>query len=181
MGVLGRYTSYVGGGAATAAHGLLAKLFPAGQYAKQVANGDEKAAQAVAQTTATAKVAAGVGGLQPSDGIQAGDLGMFPAGVDLTFAYAVGQTPPNAPPDVSKVKWTRPGDPANPFTPDITSPGPGRTDGTDKNVDPKIAAADINPAPSIADTRDPSNEGTAVSKNNAIGAPQKLGDSGGNV
>jgi hypothetical protein len=181
MGVLGKYTSYVGGGAATAAHALLARLFPASPYAKQIANGDEKAAQAVAQAAATAKVVAGVGGLQPSDGIQAGDLGMFPAGVDLTFAYSVGQTPPNAVPDVSKVKWANPGDPANPFTPDITSPGPGLTAGTDKNVDPKISANDINPAPSVADTRDPSAEGPAVSKNNTLGSPQKLGDSGGNV
>lgn len=180
MGVLGRYTSYVGGGAATVAHKLLSKLFPDGPLATQVANGDEKGAQALAQAIATAKVANGVGGIQPADGIQAGDLGMFPAGVDLSFGYTIG-SPPNSSPDVTTVKWTNPGDPANPYTPDITSPGPGLTAGTDKNVDPKIAAADINPAPSLDDVRDPSNDGPAVSANNTIGAPQKLGDSGGNV
>jgi len=180
MGVLGRYTSYVGGGAATAAHALLGKLFPTGPLATQVANGDEKGAQALAQASATAKVAAGVGGIQPADGIQAGDLGMFPAGVDLSFNYTIAAAP-NSPPDVSTVKWTNPGDPANPYTPDITSPGPGLTDGTDKNVDPKIAAGDINPSPSIADVRDPTTDGPAVSQNNTIGSPQKLGDSGGNV
>jgi len=180
MGVLGRYTSYVGGGAATVAHALLSKLFPGGPLATQVANGDEKGAQALAQASATAKVTNGVGGLQPTGGVQAGDLGMFPSGVDLSFNYNIGN-PPNSSPDVSTVKWTKAGDPANPYTPDITSPGPGRTDGVDKDVDPKIAAADINPAPSVADVRDPTTDGPAVSQNNTIGVPQKLGDSGGNV
>lgn len=42
-------------------------------------------------------------------------------------------------------KWSKPGDPANSFTPDVSSPGPGKTDGTDKSVDPEIKASDIKP------------------------------------
>lgn len=180
MGLLGRYTSYVGGGAATTAHKLLVKLFPDSPFAAQIANGDEKGAQAIVIAEATANVTNGVGGLQPANGIQAGDLGMFPAGVDLSFGYTVGVVPPNSPPDVSTVVWQNPGDPANPYVPDITSPGPGLTDGTDKSVDPGISAADINPAPSIADVSDPITDAKGVVKSNVIGQPQVLGDSGAN-
>lgn len=172
MGLLGRYTTYVGG-AATEAHKLLSKLFPAGPFATAVTQGDELAAQAIVKAAATAKVdSQGVSGLQPSDGIQAGDKGMFPTGVDLTFGTA---------PDVSAVKWTKAGDPANPYAPDITSPGPGKTEGLDKSVDPQISADDINPNPSIADTKNPSVLGNTVFRNNTIGTAQKPGDSGGNV
>jgi hypothetical protein len=41
--------------------------------------------------------------------------------------------------------WKNAGDPANSFTPDLTSPGPGKTDGVDKNSDPSIKATDIKP------------------------------------
>lgn len=68
---------------------------------------------------------------------QIGDLGHFPTGVDLDYTTA---------PTMEDVKWTKPGDPANPYTPDITSPGPGRTDGVDKDKDPNISVADLKPA-----------------------------------
>ena len=176
MGLLGRYTTYVGG-VQTAAHSLLSKLFPAGPFAAQLSNGDETKAQAQVQATATAKVVNGVGGLQPSDGVQAGDLGMFPQGVPLGFG---------ASPDVTMVKWTNPGDPANPYAPDITSPGPGLTDGKDKNVDPKISVADIKATSTTEDVagqnvRNPAQDGPAIYGNNFIGQKQVPGDSGGNV
>jgi len=89
-------------------------------------------------------------------------------------------------PDVTKVKWTNPGDPANPYAPDITSPGPGLTDGKDKSVDPKIAIADLQEFSTTEDSagqdlRVPAADGPAIYSNNTIGAPQVLGNSGGNV
>lgn len=176
MGLLGKYTTYVGG-VATSAHKLLSKLFPAGPFATLVANGDEVGAQKAIITIATAPVVNGVGGIQPSDGIQQGDMGMFPNGVLLGFGGS---------PDVSTVKWTNPGDPANPYVPDVSSPGPGKTEGTDKNVDPGISIADVAATSTTEDpagqnVRNPVNDGPAIYANNTLGAPQKLGDSGGNV
>lgn len=184
MGVLGRYTTYVGG-VATDAHKLLAKLFPASAAypTMQAMQGDlpagnEAAAQAVIQKNATANVdATGVGGLRPANGLQQGDLGMFPTGVQSGYGGS---------PDVATVKWQNAGDPANPYAPDITSPGPGKTDGKDKNVDPKISIQDLQEFSTTEDTagqdlRDPSADGPAIYGNNTIGSPQKLGDSGGNV
>lgn len=185
MGQLGRYTTYVGG-VATKAHTLLSKLFPNGPFSDNtqgapLAKGDEKAAQAIVQAVATSDPGADPngGGLLPKGGVQAGDLGMFPSGVDLSFGGA---------PDVSTVKWSRPGDPANGYIPDVTSPtaGPGHTEGTDKTGDPTDTIAQIQADattsdPSRQNLRDPSADGPAIYKNNTIGSPQKLGDSGGNV
>jgi hypothetical protein len=184
MGLLGKYTTYVGG-VATSAHTLLSKLFPNAPFAAQLSNADEVATQKIIAATATAKVVAGVGGLRPSNGQQQGDLGMFPQGVDLSFAGG-NLSPPNSPPNVSTVKWTKAGDPANPYIPDISSPVDLGTEGSDKNVDPGISVAE---AQSIATTEDaagqnlrnPTNDGPAIYGNNNIGSPQKLGDSGGNV
>lgn len=175
MGLLGKYTTYVGG-VATDAHKLLAKLFPSNPLATPLAGGDEIAAQNIVKAIATSPVnAQGVGGLQPSDGVQQGDLGMFPQGVKLGFG---------ASPDVSTVKWTNPGDPANPYFPDITSPGPGKTDGKDKATDPGLKTSDV-PSTDIdtagQDLRNPKDDGPAIYTNNGLGNPQKLGDSGGNV
>lgn len=41
--------------------------------------------------------------------------------------------------------WNVSGDPANSFMPDITSPGPGKTDGLDKSENPEIKASDLKP------------------------------------
>jgi hypothetical protein len=177
MGLLGKYTTYVGG-MASDAHKLLVKLFPNNPFAVPLTQGDEVAAQKLVIAVATANVDAnGVGGLQPANGQQTGDLGMFPTGVDMSFGGS---------PDVSTVKWTNPGDPANPYTPDISSPPDGGTDGLDKNVDPQFSVADAQAIATDEDTRgddlrNPASDGPAVYKNNAIGAPQKMGDSGGNV
>jgi hypothetical protein len=174
MGLLGKYTTYVGG-VATDAHKLLAKLFPANPFKTPLEAGDEKAAQKIVIDIATAKVNNGVGGIQPSDGVQQGDLGMFPTGVKLNYSDS---------PDVSSVKWMNPGDPANPYMPDITSPGPGKTDGKDKATDPGIKTSDV-PHTDIdtagQNLRNPSKDGPAIYSNNTLGNPQKLGDSGGNV
>lgn len=193
MGLLGKYTTYVGG-AATAAHTLLSTLFPNAPFASQLANGDEVKAQAAVIAVATSNPGADPngGGLQPVGGIQAGDLGMFPVGVDLTFAGSLVSAP-NSPPDVASVKWTNPGDPANGYMPDVTSPtaGPGHTLGTDKTGDPTATIPQLTAESTVGDgfgedpagqdLRNPVNDGPAVAKNNTIGAPQVLGDSGGNV
>lgn len=176
MGQLGKYTTYVGG-SATDAHKLLSKLYPASPFAVPLTAGDEAAAQAIVQTIAVAKVVKGVGGIQPSDGVQAGDLGMFPNGVKLGFGDS---------PDVTQVKWVNPGDPASPYIPDVTSPGPGKTQGRDKVVDPTSTVPGIIAESTTDDVvgqnlRDPSNDGPAIYKNNTLGNPQKLGDSGGNI
>lgn len=36
-------------------------------------------------------------------------------------------------PDTAKIEWKNPGDPINGYLPDITSPGPGKVAGTDKD------------------------------------------------
>lgn len=41
--------------------------------------------------------------------------------------------------------WRQPGDPANSYVPDLTSPGPGKTDGVDKSDDPGLSAEDVKP------------------------------------
>lgn len=69
-----------------------------------------------------------------------GDPGLFPNGVNLDYS---GDPNGVSAPDFTKVKWTNPGDPANGFTPDPTSPGPGSVDPMDKNVDPGISPQDI--------------------------------------
>ena len=65
-----------------------------------------------------------------------GDADMFPAGVKFGYGEA---------PDTTKVAWTKAGDPANPYFPDLSSSGPGKTEGTDKDVDPNIKTTDVKP------------------------------------
>lgn len=107
---------------------------------------------------------------------QAGDLGYFPSGVDLNFAGA---------PNLADVKWVNAGDPANSFTPDISSPGPGKTNGTDKATDPQIKTTDLKPtyvpgAPGTG-TKSPTATNAKIVAANLLGVAGKLGDSGGNV
>ena len=134
----GRYTTYVD--KASSRNSLLWKLFnkKAPNDAGVIYGGQEPSSNVTAAAAivarATAPVVNGVGGVLPSSGNQAGDPGLFPNGVDLTF---------NNSPDLKDVKWSRPGDPANSFVPDTSSPGPGRTSGIDKDEDPKIGLRDI--------------------------------------
>jgi len=154
----GRYTTYVP--VASDRNTLLRKLFnkQAGNSAvfygaiDQTNNSD--AAQAIVNTaTANAVVVNGkyITGIFPKDGKQYGDTDMFPQGVNLSYGGA---------PDTTKVSWSNSADsikssftgapveaggPANPYVPDITSPGPGKTDGTQKETDPGIKSTDIKP------------------------------------
>ena len=136
----GRYTTYVP--IASPRNKLLSDLFnskasnDAGAFYGKVDETDNSKAASAAVATATSKVVNGVGGVVPSDGMQVGDSAMFPMGVDLTFGNA---------PVVTDVKWKNPGDPANPYVPDLSSPGPGKTSPLDKNSDPKLGIADLKP------------------------------------
>ena len=76
-----------------------------------------------------------------------GDQEMFGNGVDLSYGSA---------PNTADVKWdsakfsidgktTNSGGPANPYVPDLSSPGPGKTEGIDKDADPGIKPEDVKP------------------------------------
>lgn len=131
----GRYTKYVP--TASDRNTRLSKLF-------NKRAGDQGAIYGVAdQFDLAAAAAAAVKtaidpdkGLFPSDGTQVGDIDMFPKAVNLNFSDA---------PNVKEVKWTKAGDPANAYVPDLSSPGPKKTSGTDKNSNPEIAARDVKP------------------------------------
>jgi hypothetical protein len=69
-----------------------------------------------------------------------GDQDLFGNGVDLGYGVNNGTTP-----DTTTVKWEKAGDPANPYVPDLSSPGPGKTEGTEKDENPKIAIEDVKP------------------------------------
>jgi len=113
-----------------------------------------------------------------------GDLGYLPQGVDLDYS---GKSAAIQPPDTSEGKdvvWSKAGDPANSYVPDVSSPGPGKTDGADKDVDPKIEVKDLKPnyvpgAPGTG-TKSPDTTNVKVAAGNVLGVPDKPGDSGAN-
>jgi len=111
----------------------------------------------------------GLGSLVSKDGIV--DTGAAGFGkVDLTYQYRTDISSPPKVPDLTKVTWDTAivsiypdatpnpsGGPANAYVPDISSPGPGKTDGIDKNVNPKISVGDIKPGYEVSDnTKSPS-------------------------
>lgn len=63
------------------------------------------------------------------------DMSMFPDGVTKDYAGA---------PNLDDVKWSKAGGPANPYAPDVSSPGPGNTDGTTKDKDPGLDVDSFN-------------------------------------
>lgn len=118
----GRYTAYLP--VTSEKTERLSKLFKGGLkdlYDGAKSNGDAaKAAVQVAKSVLDGK----------------GDRDIFGNGVSLSYGDA---------PDTSEVKWKNAGDPANPYFPDLTSPGPGKTEGSDKDADPKIDTVDVKP------------------------------------
>ena len=115
---------------------LMNKLFKnENQY--NVPPGDEVVIRKTVYETAKAY-------MYPLDKPQMGDINIFPKGVNLNFS-GVPDEPEKQAPNQLNVKWTNPGDPANGYFPDITSPGPGKTTGIDKSTDPKISPIDIKP------------------------------------
>ena len=86
--------------------------------------------------------------------------------VDLTYQNRVVDATAL---EVENVKWTKPGDPANPYVPDISSPGPGKTDGVDKEVDPKITITDVKPNyVKSANTASPTDEAKVIYDKNKL-------------
>lgn len=165
----GKYTTYAP--PASDKNTLLNKLFHSSDATEKPVVQDlvGKEEDARAAILAIAKT-----NLQPAH--QAGDLGYFPSGVDLDFSGA---------PKTEDVKWVNAGDPANPYAPDISSPGPGKTAGADKASDPQIKTTDLKPtyvpgAPGTG-TKSPAAANAKVVAANLLGVAGKLGDSGGNV
>ena len=129
----GRYTTYVP--VASTRNTMLSKLFNARAdsnigaiYGKVDQTSNTEAAKEAVKT-ATSDT-----GVVPSNGHQVGDPAMFPLGVNLSFGNS---------PNIPDVKWTNAGDPTNPYVPDISSPGPGKTDPLSKDKDPGISVADM--------------------------------------
>lgn len=108
--------------------------------------------------------------------VQQGDTGFYPQGVNMHYA---GDENGVSAPDMTKVKWDSAGDPANPYTPDITSPGPGVTDGLGKDVDPEISVEDIKGPGYVAGapgtgTKSPAITGPVVKQNSKLGSQLSL-------
>ena len=120
----GRYTTYVP--VKSPRTERLFKLFKFG--APDIYEGAETNTAAATVTAQNAKTL--------FDGVVPGDPDMFGQGVSLSHQTA---------PDTTEVGWNVAGDPANPYVPDITSPGPGKTEGTDKDADPGLDSTDIKP------------------------------------
>lgn len=110
-------------------------------------------------------------GISPESGLQKGDPDIFSEGVKLDYTGVVdGVSAPN--PD--DIEWKKPGDPIGAFMPDVSSPGPGNTEGTQKS-DPGItqeeAYQDIKGKPftSDANTASPQSASKNVSDKASLG------------
>ena len=121
----GKYTVYAP--PSNEKNNLLAKLFPSSLTAGFVGKEEDYK-----------KIVLDQGNLILKNGLQPGDS-YFGTGVNMDFTGA---------PDIIKGAdglWKQAGDPANSFAPDLSSPGPGKTDGTDKSADPGLKAVDLKP------------------------------------
>lgn len=120
----GRYTTYVP--VNSNKNNLLRKLF---KGSIDIYGSNAQGNNAVAATAAVAKRNEVVNGQ--------GDIDFWgPNGVSLSYGTA---------PNTTEVEWSKAGDPANPYVPDLSSPGAGKTDGVDKDVDPGLLTTDIKP------------------------------------
>jgi hypothetical protein len=122
----GKYTVYAP--ESNAKNTLLGKLFPASPMSEFVGKENEYRAQVTA-----------IGNQYLTPAVAVGDK-YFGTGVDLNYALS---------PDVlagAEGMWKAAGDPATSFFPDVSSPGPGRTEGVDKNSDPGIKSSDVKPS-----------------------------------
>jgi len=156
----GKYTVYAP--PSSEKNTMLARLFPKSPTSEFVGKEEDYKKLVVAQ-----------GNLSLKNGMQPGDS-YFGKGVDMDFAGS---------PDILKGAdglWKQAGDPANSFVPDLTSPGPGKTDPSDKNADPEIKSVDIKPSyvaggPSTG-TRNPEDFAKKIAAQ-TLGVPSKMGTS----
>jgi hypothetical protein len=124
----GRYTTYVP--VKSEKNERLSKLFNKVSPAGDIYNGAESNSKAASEAVATAKsVLTGEG-----------DKDIFGNGVDLSYGAET-----NTAPDTTEVTWNKAGDPANPYVPDLSSPGPGKTEGVDKDLNPNLKSTDVKP------------------------------------
>ena len=194
----GKYTQYVPSDpAGKARQKFLESLFGGnntGAYAVNVGDATQQEPPwfGLDQAGAVA-VAAGIGNSvlrsASSNGIAQGDMSMFPNGVDLTFN---GATADISVPDThwakagsagAGVETDRPGDPMNPYMPNVASPGPGKTAGTDKSpnpLDPALYVSQLDPNKTFDDkgvtqnTTSPSTTSGNVYAANALGAASTI-------
>jgi hypothetical protein len=112
-----------------------------------------------------------------------GDKGHFPRGVDMTYK---GDEADTTVPNLPDVKWESAGDPANPYMPDPTSPGPGSTDPSSKDTDPELAPVDIKGEgyvpgqPGVSTARNPSDTNDPIREANKLGTTLPLGKNSDN-
>jgi hypothetical protein len=150
----GKYTTYYDQIPGSDKKQLLETVYNKGPFAQNAYNQTDVVAAANKFLAANGDSESGVPFLQK------GDPGLFPNGVMLNFSG-----PPDAPNDanVADVKWTKPGDPANAYIPDIRSPGPAAgvvlsnndtetvtvnvdaSQGDPRQTDPKISTDMIKP------------------------------------
>lgn len=165
----GKYTTYAP--QATPKNALLGRLFKGNStISNPLTDLTGKEEDARSQTVALAKTL-----LTPA--VQQGDPGHFPSGVNMGY---VGDPNGVQAPDLSAVKWESAGDPANAFTPDISSPGPGVTDPKAKDSDPKVSITDVKGAGYVpgapgTGTKSPTKTAPAVKDNSELGTQGVLG------
>jgi hypothetical protein len=174
----GKYTNFAP--PASSKNTLLNKLFHSADAVQKPPTQDLVGQENDART---AVLAIAIAKLQPSH--QDGDLGYFPSGVDLDYSGASASIQAADTAEGQDVKWTNAGDPANSYVPDISSPGPGKTDGTDKATDPNVKVVDLKPnyvagGPGTG-TKSPTSTAAKIIAANLLGVPGKLGDSGANT
>ncbi len=168
----GKYTTYVP--VASEKNSRLGKLFKGNSqienpFAATIESGDQETARL--QTIQRAEAL-----LRPV--IQDADKGQFPEGVNMTY---VGNENDVSVPNLPDVKWDSAGDPANPYMPDLRSPGPGNTDPKSRDTDPEISAVDIKGqsyvpgAPGVSTTRSPADSNSPIRSANKLGETLPLG------
>lgn len=156
----GRYTTYVP--VDSPRNRLLRELFnkKAGDKGNLYGDPDQtdniKAAAAV-----VARAKDNATGISPEGGHQSGDPDMFPQGVKLDYS---GEVDGVSLPDPADIKWKKAGDPIGAFMPDVSSPGPGNTDGTQKEnpgITQEEAYTDVKGKPFVSDANTASPKATA--------------------
>lgn len=118
-------------------------------------------------------------GLSPASGLQKGDPEMFPEGVHLDYS-GIGVEGNVSPPKPSDVVWKKGGDPIGAFMPDISSPGPGITDGTlkaDPGITQEEAYTDVKGKPFVPDsnTLSPAASSEKIAKKLTLGSSLEKG------
>jgi hypothetical protein len=100
-------------------------------FSKGAFTGDEPYNQELVIKTANERILAIGDSESGTEYLQNGDPVIFPQGVYMDFRG----TPENeTAADNSEVTWTKEGDPINPYTPDVRSPGHANADLTDHNT-----------------------------------------------